>query len=607
MACNGGCDNSVMEHDRSGLPRWALVVWTLAAVLAGCRSVTLRPPEAAYLSRPSSDVEAPIEVTAYRLDATFDGSQLAARSQQELAFADELDRRGQDRSVDVYYRATLHAAQALQVGGFPSAEGQAAWQAYHRGLAGLIDAGQRYGRLDPRGQLTLREGVAARHSDQLLRVQLAAGRLRPTCVSRAISQPRHYESSRHRRVGVGPDRGAKVGHRRSTVLASSPTLRRDRGLAPHWAGRTGRVVRPRRSCARLLQSPGDFRRHLARPAHFLGPRSDGAAGGGRERGAAAVPARVHGPHRYFGPTQANHDRALRRGKIPVVFIHGLYSDPITWVDVFNDLRVQPDLYERFQFWAFRYPTGGVVLESAAQLRAQLALARQLSAPANDDPALDSMVLIGHSLGGLLSKMQIVNSYDLLWNQAARQPLDAVRASPQVRMRLARDFFFEPLPFVLRVVFVGTPHQGSVMARRLAGRIGSSLVNFGPQAKQEYLQVINANRDVFKPAVTESRPTAVNFLEPNNPFLNALGQMPVNPAVRLHSIVGTGKLSPVGEPGDGVVSVSSARCRGVDSEWFVPAQHEKLHRDPESIVEMARILRLHANELRSPEAPLAATR
>ena len=67
------------------------------------------------------------------------------------------------------------------------------------------------------------------------------------------------------------------------------------------------------------------------------------------------------------------------------------------------------------------------------------------------------------------------------------------------MRLARDFFFEPLPFVSRVVFVGTPHQGSVMARRLAGRIGSRLVNFGPQAKQEYLQVINANRDVFKPA------------------------------------------------------------------------------------------------------------
>ena len=150
--------NSVMEHVRSGPPRWALVVLALLAVLAGCRSVTLRPPEAAYLYRPSSDVEIPLEVTAYRIDSTVDGSHLAARSQQELANADELDRLGQDRSVDVYYRATLHAALALQVAAFPSAEGQTAWQVYHRGLAGLIDAGQRYGRLDPRGQLTLREG-----------------------------------------------------------------------------------------------------------------------------------------------------------------------------------------------------------------------------------------------------------------------------------------------------------------------------------------------------------------------------------------------------------------------------------------------------------------
>ena len=109
-----------------------------------------------------------------------------------------------------------------------------------------------------------------------------------------------------------------------------------------------------------------------------------------------------------------------------------------------------------------------------------------------------------------------------------------------------------------------------------------------------------------PPVTESRPTTVNFLEPDNPFLNALGQMPVNPAVRLHSIVGTGKLSPIGEPGDGVVAVSKRRFPGVDSEWFVPAQHEKLHRDPESIAEMARILRLHARELLPLETPLAAT-
>ena len=119
--------------------------------------------------------------------------------------------------------------------------------------------------------------------------------------------------------------------------------------------------------------------------------------------------------------------------------------------------------------------------------------------------------------------------------------------------------------------------------------------------------MNANRDIFRPALTQSRPTSVNFLEPDNPFLNALGQMPFNPTVHLHSIIGTGKLSPFGEPGDGVVDVASARIGGVESELFVPAEHEKLHRDPDSIAEMARILRQHARECLSPAAPMAMAR
>jgi triacylglycerol esterase/lipase EstA (alpha/beta hydrolase family) len=567
----------------------------------------LRPPDAAYLYQPSSDAEIPLEVTAYRVDATVGGSYLAARSQQELSNADELDRRGQDRSVDVYYRATLHAAQALEAGGFPSAEGQSAWQVYHRGLVGLIDAGQRYGRLDPRGQLTLREG-----SRRVIPINYYGFSWLPGDFNQLALAERFRSrdiTNHHASEGLGL---ALVAVR----ISPSKDERLFRPRQPFAVTAVLRPLAPSIPAATLDEGEAvlEFYNPLAISAvTWHGQRTPLA----RDLTAPLAAVVNEAPRQYLrgftAPTDTSVEPKLimteryARGKIPVVFIHGLYSDPITWVDVFNDLRVQPDLYQRFQFWVFRYPTGGVVLESAAQLRAQLALARQVSAPASDDPALDSMVLIGHSLGGLLSKMQIANSYDLLWNQAARQPLEAVRASEQVRVRLARSFFFEPLPFVSRVVFVGTPHRGSVLARRLAGRIGSSLVSFGPQATEEYMQLMNSNRDVFKPAITESRPTTINFLEPDNPFLNALGQMPVNPAVRLHSIVGTGKLSPVGEPGDGVVEVSSARCRGVDSEWFVPAQHEKLHRDPESITEMARILRLHARECLSPEAPLTAAR
>jgi pimeloyl-ACP methyl ester carboxylesterase len=308
------------------------------------------------------------------------------------------------------------------------------------------------------------------------------------------------------------------------------------------------------------------------------------------------------PRQYLRAFTAPSDNAVKpqlvfvepyqRGKIPVVFVHGLYSDAITWVDTINELQAQPDLYQRFQFWAFRYPTGGDVLNSAAVFRERLDETRQLNDPQHTDAALDHMVLIGHSLGGLVSKMQIVTSYDTLWRQIATRSFDDLWALPDVRMRLSRSFFFEPLPFVTRVVFIGTPHQGSSFARRLAGRIGSKLVRFGEEEDEKYRELMDANRGLFRPAVTRARPTSVDLLEPSSPLLAGLRQTPVGCCVRLHSIIGTGG-SVLEEPGDGVVTVRSARHPGVLSELYVPAKHEKLHRDPESIAELARILREHA--------------
>jgi triacylglycerol esterase/lipase EstA (alpha/beta hydrolase family) len=312
------------------------------------------------------------------------------------------------------------------------------------------------------------------------------------------------------------------------------------------------------------------------------------------------------PRQYFRGFTAPTDTSVKpkltflepyqRGKIPVVFIHGLYSDPLTWVDMLNDLRAQPDLYARFQFWLFRYPTGGELLESAAVLRQRLCQARNTFDPMHTDPALDNMVLVGHSLGGLVSKLQITRSYDLLWREMADQPFDALHASPPLEERMARDFFFEPVPLVKRVVFIGTPHHGSSLARRLAGCVGNALVTFGTTEKDEYLELVAANPGVFKPGVENRQPTTVSLLDPDSPFLVALSAMPINCATRVHSIIGTG--GHCGPPGDGVVPVTSA-CHPSQSELFVPTTHEKLHHDPASTAEVARILRLHAAEVGGP--------
>src|SRR2546430_14931090 len=82
------------------------------------------------------------------------------------------------------------------------------------------------------------------------------------------------------------------------------------------------------------------------------------------------------------------------GKIPVVMIHGLLSSPLTWAPMFNDLRADPSLPDRFQFWFYFYPTGTPYLATAADLRQELARLRTEPDPPGKDPALDQMWCAG---------------------------------------------------------------------------------------------------------------------------------------------------------------------------------------------------------------------
>ncbi len=280
------------------------------------------------------------------------------------------------------------------------------------------------------------------------------------------------------------------------------------------------------------------------------------------------------------------------GKIPVVFIHGLLSDPATWIDVVNELRAQPDLNNRFQWWAFRYATGEPFLTSAARLRRELVQLRQVYDPTHSDPALSQTVLIGHSLGGLVAKLQVTQSGDLLWRSAANQPLATVVTTPETRRNLQEVFFFQPSMAITRVVFIGTPHHGSPLARRPIGRIGSALVEPSEQSEARHSQLASDNPDLFRPELQLRFPTSIDLLEPESPLLAATREMPYSPMVSLHSVVGYGQYTWKGVPSDGIVPVPSARLFGVQSERDVEAKHETLHRDPATITELARILRVH---------------
>lgn len=280
-------------------------------------------------------------------------------------------------------------------------------------------------------------------------------------------------------------------------------------------------------------------------------------------------------------------------KIPLIFLHGLLSDPRTWAGVYNELRGCPDIIQRYQVWAFKYPTGQSFLYSASFLREQLDLIAEQYDPDGQNPALRQAVLVGHSMGGLVAKLQATYSGDSLWYTNMRIPLEAVATTDETRALLAKTCFFDPHPLVGRVVFVATPHHGSAMAHGTYGRLATALIQ---QSNPQYDQVRRDNPGALKPHVEEGLPTSIDMLDPDSPLLRTLRRMRVGERIKLHSIVGHGRPSLRDGDSDGIVPVTSARHPCVESELMVRATHSKILAHPETVTELKRILRLHAAEL-----------
>ncbi len=283
------------------------------------------------------------------------------------------------------------------------------------------------------------------------------------------------------------------------------------------------------------------------------------------------------------------------GKIPLVFVHGLASDPLTWIGLINELRTADWVNSRYQVWLFGYPTGRPFLRSAADLRRECSEAIASFTKTTADPALHRSVIIGHSMGGLLTKLQVAPSGTSLWKSFAKRPIESLQADPQMHEYLSELFFFEPSPFVERAIFIGTPHGGSPIADEWIGQFASLLVSRSHDFSDEYDAFLARNREAITPFYSKHIPTSVHMLEPEDPTLQAMRQLPLAPHIRLHSVIGNGHKMLIGGPADGVVPVVSARHHGADSERIVATTHRRLQSHPDTVEEVLRILQLHLDE------------
>jgi pimeloyl-ACP methyl ester carboxylesterase len=281
-------------------------------------------------------------------------------------------------------------------------------------------------------------------------------------------------------------------------------------------------------------------------------------------------------------------------RIPIVFVHGLSSSPFMWSETINQMQADPQLRERYQFWVFAYPTGYPPLYCALRLREELAKVDKLY------PNHRGYVLIGHSMGGMLTHMQVVTVTPGMWDKVVGQPAREVLARNSRNSLFYRSIIFQPNPRIKRVVFICTPHRGSDTALSGLGRLGRSLIALPVGMTSMFTQSLG---DVDLTQFTGSArrlPNSVSGLSPKNPSLKVVNSAPIT--VPYHSIIGDRGKGDSPNSTDGVVPYWSSHLDGAKSELIVLGPHgsENL---PQTIAELQRILRLH---LRANSRPTSGT-
>jgi pimeloyl-ACP methyl ester carboxylesterase len=284
----------------------------------------------------------------------------------------------------------------------------------------------------------------------------------------------------------------------------------------------------------------------------------------------------------------------RVDRIPVVLVHGTASSPARWAELINELAVDPRIRPYYQIWLFIYDTGNPVGYSGGRLRQALENVVHELDPEGKAPALQRMVVIGHSQGGLLTKLTAIDSGTRFWDNISKTPLDQLTIEPETKELLRRSLFFTPLPFVKRVIFISTPQRGSYQAALRLGRFSSWLVNLPADLSKRTLNVITQNQDKLLVQKLEKLPTSVDNMNPSHPFIKTLASIPVAEGITAHSIIPVLGSGPITSGDDGIVKYESAHIEGVESELVVRFGHS-VQGHPKAIEEIRRILLEHLQE------------
>lgn len=283
-------------------------------------------------------------------------------------------------------------------------------------------------------------------------------------------------------------------------------------------------------------------------------------------------------------------------KIPLLMVHGLQSTPVAFLALVNALHVDAEMRTHFQIWHFHYATGTPVMVNALTLREELAKTIRQVDPLDQHVATKRIVVLGHSMGGVISHTLASSSGDKLWSSLFTVPPSKLRGDRDHIAELERVMFFQRNRRVARLIFLATPHRGSGLSDNWIGAIGKSLTRLPAFLQTGLTEIGKANAEAMTPegAAFYKRESfsAIRTLSSRSPALMALSKLPI--AVPFHSVMGQKGRGRREQGSDGVVPFASSHLDGAASEVVVAGGH-KVFNHPDAIREVNRILRL---ELRS---------
>jgi pimeloyl-ACP methyl ester carboxylesterase len=280
-------------------------------------------------------------------------------------------------------------------------------------------------------------------------------------------------------------------------------------------------------------------------------------------------------------------------KIPLVLVHGLVSSPDAFKNVINELAPEPWFRERYQIWLYSYPTGNPWIYSGAKFREIMRETCAYARTQGDDKNLNQMVIVSHSMGGVITRSSITDPKNVIYDAYFKEPIDQLNVSDSTRKLIRDATLYQPLTEPKRVVFLAVPHRGSPVANRWFANAIAKVISLPKTLTVELVdKTFSTMTDLMQGGdKNHPLPTSISSLSPKSRANIALNQLPLPPKIECHSVIGDRGRGDTPDSSDGVVPYWSSHVTPVTTELIVPSNHG-VPDNAQAAVELERILKLH---------------